>query len=110
MVETEFDVEVERVMFVHEAQAALARQRFHLVLVNRLVFADQSEGLTLVHWMKRHGNASDTPVMLVSNFAEAQRAAVESGAEHGFGKAAIGHAETLARLGRHLPRRAPAAH
>jgi len=38
------------------------------------------------------------PVMLVSNFADAQAQAVESGALPGFGKAALNAPETLARL------------
>jgi hypothetical protein len=38
------------------------------------------------------------PVMLVSNYEDAQREAVAAGAQPGFGKAALGQPQTLARL------------
>ena len=38
------------------------------------------------------------PVMLVSNYEDAQREAVAKGALPGFGKAALGQPHTLARL------------
>jgi DNA-binding response OmpR family regulator len=105
MLVNHFDVDVDRVMFVEEAQAQLARQSYDLVLVNRRIFADDSDGMALVRSM-RADSADRTPAMVVSNFAEAQEAAVAAGAEPGFGKAALGRPETIERLARYLPRKA----
>jgi hypothetical protein len=74
--------------------------------VNRLVFEDGSDGLALVRAMKSGGEAPHTPVMLVSNFADAQARAIAERAEPGFGKAALHAPDTLDRLCRYLPRRA----
>jgi DNA-binding response OmpR family regulator len=103
MLENHFAVEVERVMYVSEAREALRRGRYDLVLVNRLIFADQSEGLELVRWMKSQGGAPDTPVMLVSDREAAQAEAVAAGAKPGFGKSAVNRVETLRRLAEFLP-------
>lgn len=105
MLKDHFEVAIDRVMFVDEALASLRQAKYDLVLVNRLIFADGSDGMALVRAM--HGGvAQNTPVMLVSNFEEAQQAAVSVGAVRGFGKASLGTAATLARLGEYLPARA----
>lgn len=103
-----FDVQVERVMFVKEALAALHEKAFDLVLVNREIFADGSPGLTLVQKMTADSRLRTTPVMMVSNFPEAQDAAVAAGAVRGFGKAALHREETLQRLAEFLRKRADA--
>ncbi len=102
MLESAFGASVERVMFVHEALAALRRGTYDLVLVNRLIFADNSEGLALVRAMKADAALAGTPIMLISNYPEAQAAATSAGAAPGFGKAAIGAPATLELLARWL--------
>ena len=99
-----FEVEIDRVMFVDEALAALRQCDYGLVLVNRLIFADSSDGMELIHKMRADANCR-SPVMMVSNFADAQERAVAAGALPGFGKAAIGAAATLERLASVLPRK-----
>ena len=108
MLERHFDATVERVMFVPEALRALASARFVLVLVNRLIFADDSPGLELVQKMKADAALAATPVMLISNFADAQAAAVAAGTAPGFGKAKVGATETVELLAKYLPRKAAA--
>ena len=99
-----FDVDVDRVMFVPEAEAAIGSERYALVFVNRRIFADDSDGMALVRAMQaRSGEVP--PIMLVSNFEESQAAAVASGAVRGFGKATLADVETVERLGAFLPRR-----
>lgn len=105
MLTQHFDVSVDRVMFVDEALAALRLSLYDLVLVNRLIFADSSEGMALVRAV-RGDPAQKTPVMLVSNFDDAQETAVAAGAARGFGKASLAMPDTLARLARFLPARA----
>jgi CheY-like chemotaxis protein len=70
-------------------------------MVNRLIFADGSDGTELIRRMQADGYA-DTPVMLISNYAESQEKAVGQGAVPGFGKAAVGAPETLELLGQYL--------
>lgn len=101
-----FDVDVHRVMFVHEAVDRLQRETFELVLVNRLIFADSSDGTELIRTIRRDPQLAQTRIMLVSNFKDAQARAVAEGALPGFGKAELNEAATHERLARHLPRRA----
>ncbi|MGE0482346.1 MAG: response regulator [Phycisphaerae bacterium] len=104
-----FEVDVDRAMFVDEALARLAQDRYDLVLVNRRIFADDSDGLALVRRVRavhaRPDDHSHPPVMMISNFETAQRAAVEAGALRGFGKARLGDAATIERLAQVLPRK-----
>jgi CheY-like chemotaxis protein len=97
-----FDVEVDRVMFVDEALDAMRRTAYDLVLVNRLIFDDNSDGAELIRRAKRDERLRDIPIMLVSNYAEAQSAAVGAGAERGFGKAELHDAATHEKLARFL--------
>ncbi len=108
LLQRNFEVEVERVMFVAEALQALRRGPFALVLVNRLIFADQSDGAALIAAMRTDPALASTPVMLISNFADAQDAAVVLGAERGFGKAELNQPATVEHLARWLPRQSGA--
>lgn len=103
MIEANFDAEVHRVMFIAEARAALARQRYDLVLVNRLVFADGSDGLELVRAVRADATTADIPIMMISNYDEAQQRAVEAGAVPGFGKAALSLPATIERVAKYVP-------
>jgi CheY-like chemotaxis protein len=95
-----FAAEVVPAASAQEALAAVAQGGFSLVLVNRVFDADGDSGLELI--ARLEGEAPEVPVMLVSNFADAQELAVESGAVPGFGKAALSAPETLARLEAYL--------
>ena len=93
-----FDIDIDRVMFVREAIDALSRKSYDLVLVNRLIFADGSDSLPLIEHMKKDERLRDVPVMMVSNFDDAQRRAMAAGAVRGFGKADLGDPATIAKL------------
>ncbi|MBI5863001.1 MAG: response regulator [Planctomycetes bacterium] len=97
-----FDVELEQVMYVSEALSRIANCRYALVFVNRLIFADGSPGIELVR-RARSVSADPPPIMLISNFADAQADAVAAGAVPGIGKAALDAPETHARLAQFLP-------
>ncbi|MFN0135407.1 MAG: hypothetical protein ACKVS9_04730 [Phycisphaerae bacterium] len=77
------------------------------MLINRLIFADDSDGLVLVRAMQADEKLRRTPVMMISNFADAQARAVLAGAVSGFGKATVGTPETLDRLAQYLPPKLP---
>jgi CheY-like chemotaxis protein len=81
-----------------EALERLRQERFHLVLVNRVFDADGDSGMELIRRIKADEELRTTPVMLVSNFADAQEQAVEAGAAPGFGKASLGRPEMAERV------------
>ncbi len=93
-----FAAEVVPAATASQALSLLRQGDFALVLVNRVLDADGASGLDLVRHIKSDEQLGRVPVMLVSNFADAQEQAVAAGAEPGFGKAALHAAETLARL------------
>jgi CheY-like chemotaxis protein len=80
-----------------EALAHLRAGPFVLVLVNRIFDRDGASGLAFISQLKEDAALAAIPVMLVSNYAEAQQQAVARGALPGFGKAGLGEA-TLVRL------------
>ena len=66
---------------------------YDIVLINRILAADGSEGSELI---KKFSKQSDAPpMMLVSDHDEAQQQAVAMGAKRGFGKSALEEPETL---------------
>lgn len=93
-----FGAEVVRADGAAEAIGLLEREHFDLVLVNRVFNANGASGLDLIRQLTREPPQIIVPVMLVSNYEDAQREAVAAGAWPGFGKAALGQPETLARL------------
>lgn len=86
----EFGAEVQTADTADEAMSTLHNGPFDLVLVNRIFDADGGSGLDLVKVIKSDPGTSKLPVMLVSNYAEAQQKAVDAGAVPGFGKAQLG--------------------
>ena len=101
MLEANFNAPIDRVMFVHEALAKLGQGRYDLVLVNRLIFEDGSDGGELIRRMQT-GGYQDTPVMMISNYDDAQQKAQNDGAIPGFGKANIDAPQTVELLDRYL--------
>jgi CheY-like chemotaxis protein len=81
-----------------EALMLLRRDDFPLVLVNRILDANGASGLDFITQLKADEALRSVPVMLVSNFADAQRQAVAKGALPGFGKAALHDPATLEGL------------
>ncbi len=89
------------VIAVHSAREALDLLRqapIDLVLVNRLFDRDGGSGLDFITRLKSDAALRSIPVMLVSNYDDAQRQAVERGALPGFGKAALSDPTTIDRL------------
>ena len=93
-----FDAEVLTADSAAEALDKLRAGRFDLVLVNRVFDADGSSGMEVIKEMHADRELQAIPVMLVSNYEDPQREAVELGAAPGFGKAALGQPQTVARL------------
>jgi two-component system chemotaxis response regulator CheY len=66
--------------------------------VNRVSDADGSPGIELIRALKADPGLAGVPVMLVSNYADAQAQAVALGALPGFGKADLTAPETTEKL------------
>lgn len=97
-----FGAEVVRVDTADEALAKMKGEPFALVLVNRVFDSDGGSGLDLIRQAKADEAIAGQPMMLVSNFPEAQAEAVSAGAVPGFGKASLDRPETAEALKRYL--------
>jgi len=87
--------EVTRVHTGDDAKKLLRQGGVALVLVNRILDRDGSDGMELIRELIAIGGA---PVMLVSNYPEYQQRAVAMGAKPGFGKATLREASTTELL------------
>jgi hypothetical protein len=70
----------------------LAGGNVALVLVNRVLDIDGSDGMSII---KELVGLKTSAVMLVSNYPEYQEQAVQIGAQPGFGKSALREPQTL---------------
>lgn len=85
-----------------DARTILLAQPVDLVVVNRKLDIDYSDGIEIIRAMKADPQLQAIPVMLVTNYAEHQQAAVALGAEYGFGKLELRSPTTKSRLERIL--------
>ena len=93
-----FDCNVITADLPAETLEAMRREQVDLVLINRKLDADYSDGADILNAIKSDPELAETPVMLVSNFADAQEQAVASGAVYGFGKAELNSPDSVARV------------
>jgi CheY-like chemotaxis protein len=93
-----FDVQITKADLADEALVALRKEPFDLVLINRKLDADYSDGLEILRAIKADPQLAAVPVMLVTNYKEHQDAAVAAGAVRGFGKLEYGDPQTAAKL------------
>ncbi len=94
MLSAGFSADVKQAATSEEAFGAVLAGHYDLVLVNRILDADGALGLDLIQRLQSHEETRATPVALVSNYAEAQDAAVALGAKRGFGKDTLASPET----------------
>jgi two-component system chemotaxis response regulator CheY len=93
-----FDADVSTADSLSDALDQLRAGGVDLVLVNRVFDADGFSGLEMIKQIQADADLRSVPMMLVSNYEEPQRQAVEMGAVPGFGKGALGHPQTVGRL------------
>jgi two-component system chemotaxis response regulator CheY len=93
-----FDCEIIQAHGPDDAMRELKSGRFDLVLVNRKLDQDYSDGIEIVRRMKADPLTASVPVMLVTNYPEHQDSAVAAGAIRGFGKLEFDRPETRERL------------
>jgi len=97
-----FGAEIIQTHGPEDTLAALLDGSFDLVLINRKLDRDYSDGLEIIKAIKADAEIADVAVMLVTNFAEHQDLAVAAGAERGFGKLEYDKPETVEQLRRFL--------
>lgn len=97
-----FDCKVARAHKAEDALAQLKADSFDLVLVNRKLDIDYTDGIDVIKQIKADPEIAGVPVMLITNYAEHQEAAESVGAIRGFGKLEYDHPETLERVRRVL--------
>ena len=102
MLTNNFDVTVLQTDQAQDTLELLAKQPVDLILVNRKLDCDYSDGMRIIEQLKGDQRYSSIPVMLVTNYEDHQDQAVSVGALRGFGKLALSAPETLASLGQVL--------
>lgn len=98
MLEQQFGVEVVQCHGSEDSFDTLRHGQFDLVLVNRKLDQDYSDGLDIIQALKADPDLAPLPVMLVTNYPEYQEQAVAAGALPGFGKKQLYTEETQQRL------------
>lgn len=83
-------------------EARRAGRPFQVVMVNRKLDCDYTDGLLVLKTIKADIELCETPVMLVSNYPEAHEQAVAAGGVPGFGKLELAGESPLSALAPHL--------
>src|SRR5262249_6875560 len=102
MLERSFGADVVQVDGPDDALAALRREPFDLVLVNRKLDQDYSDGLEVIKTIKADTKLARVPCMLITNYPDQQQTAVSAGADYGFGKKELQSEQTHGRLAKFL--------
>lgn len=92
-----FDVSILESDSASDALDDAAAQSFDLILINRILDGTGEDGVALLRRLKS-GDAKETPIMLVSNYDDAQRRAVDAGGVPGFGKNDLGEQGMIAAV------------
>lgn len=102
--QSNFDCRVDQ---ADQAADALAKVRakaeagepYDLVVVNRKLDIDYSDGIEVIKQLKADPQIAGAPVMLITNYAEHQDAAEAAGAVRGFGKLELSDPAVIERVG-----------
>jgi CheY-like chemotaxis protein len=97
-VTSHFDAVVVQTHGAEDTLKVLRERDVALVLVNRKLDRDYSDGIEVVREIKTDQQIGETPVMLVTNYEEHQQAAMEAGCVRGFGKLSMGDPKTAELL------------
>lgn len=106
MLTSKYDVVVLRAHQLSDALPLLEKQNVDLIVINRKLDIDYSDGMEILRQLKQNSATKSIPVMIVTNYPEHQLAAVAEGAEYGFGKLEYAQPSTHERLSRFLDAKA----
>ena len=93
-----FECEIVQTHGLSDTLAELRTSHFDLVLINRKLDADYSDGIEILREIKAAAEFANMPVMIITNYADHQDAAVAAGAHRGFGKLEFGDPATKEKL------------
>lgn len=93
-----FDVQVGRAKLPADAMTQLKSDSYDLVVINRKLDEDYTDGLEIIRQMKADQATKDVPVMLITNLPEHQETAIAAGALRGFGKLEYNNPATVERV------------
>jgi DNA-binding response OmpR family regulator len=96
LLQSKVGVKVDTADTLASAAEKLSAGGYDVVLINRELPFEGTEGLELIRQMKSAGDP--TPVMLVSDRPDAQRQAEACGAMHGFGKSQLTNCRTVSMI------------
>jgi CheY-like chemotaxis protein len=102
LIESNFDATVDRAHTAADAKRLAEQHQYDLITVNRVFDQDGQSGIELIKELKANQATAEVPVMLVSNYPDAQAEATQSGAVPGFGKNSLSAPETLEGLAAQL--------
>lgn len=102
MLTRRYDVHVLRTHALQDTLETLKATPVDLVLINRKLDIDYSDGIEILKVIKEQPSTRTIPVMIITNYAEHQESAVRAGAEYGFGKLQYGELATHQRLEKFL--------
>ncbi len=98
MLSSNFDVIVLQCQAADDTLQTLRARSVDLVLINRKLDQDYSDGVEILKLIKADAKLRSLPVMLVTNLEEHQTSAIELGAVPGFGKLSLNSPVTKQRL------------
>jgi CheY-like chemotaxis protein len=93
-----FDCEIVQTHGPDDTLDELRRSGYDLVLINRKLDCDYSDGIEIIRQIKADPAIAEVPAMLVTNYPQHQAEAVAAGAVRGFGKLEYGDPATLEKL------------
>ncbi len=96
--ESRFDAQVDRAHQWSDAESQLRANAYDLVVVNRKLDADYTDGLEIIQKIKGDPQLAHLSVMMITNYADHQQSAVAAGALYGFGKLELDHPQTHRKL------------
>ena len=99
LLQKHFDAQVDRSHSLDEAIEAAANTAYDLILINRLLDADGSAGMDVLTSLKSNPASADIPVMIVSNYQDAQDQAVQRCGGR-FWKSRLGFGRYAGKIGR----------
>ncbi len=102
LVEGNFDAQVVQVHSPGETLEQLRTGQFDLVLINRKLDRDYSDGIDILKAIKANAEIAHVPVMLITNYPDHQELAQAAGGEPGFGKDALGSPLVREMLAKYL--------
>jgi len=102
MLRKHFSVDITQADQTVDALEKLRQKKFDLILVNRKLDCDYSDGLEVIKAIKAEPDFSPVPVMLISNDDNYQQEALAVGAEYGFGKLQLSETTTHEKLAKFL--------